>query len=223
MSTLLEDLYSRNFRPKTILDVGANAGGWSTKAKKVFPEADCYLIEPLLEMEEQLKKFCFKNPGSKYFLYGAGSKNETLYLTLGGENLAGSNLSFGESEALKNQNKQRQIQVITLDSLIESNELPFPDFVKVDVQGFELEALKGGQKLFEKAEVFILETNFFEFMKGMPLVHEVILYMSERGFVVYDFPGFLRRPYDGALAQMDVCFVKRNGILRSSNLWFKQN
>ena len=43
--------------------------------------------------------------------------------------------------------------------------------------------------------------------------------MAERDYVIYDFPGFLRRPFDGALAQMDVCFVKRNGILRHSNEW----
>jgi len=219
MRNLLKDLHLRGFKPKNIVDIGANNGEWSKLAKKIFKDADFFLIDPLKEVETDLSDFCKVNPGSKYFIYGVGSKNEKKYLTLGGVNLTGSNLMFGENELLKKVNEQREIQVITLDSLLENGELPLPDFVKVDIQGFELEALKGGEKLFQITEVFIIETNFFEFMKGVPLAHEVIIYMAEKGYVIYDFPGFLRRPFDGALAQMDVCFVKKNGILRNSDSW----
>ncbi|MBK9332787.1 MAG: FkbM family methyltransferase [Ignavibacteria bacterium] len=219
MRKLLKDLYLRGFKPKNIVDIGANNGEWSKLAKKIFKNSDFFLIDPLKEMEIDLSDFCKVNPGSKYFLYGVGSKNEKKFLTLGGVNLTGSNLMFEENELLKKVNEQREIQIITLDSLLENGELPLPDFVKVDIQGFELEALKGGEKLFQITEVFIIETNFFEFMKGVPLAHEVIIYMAEKGYVIYDFPGFLRRPFDGALAQMDVCFVKKNGLLRKSNSW----
>jgi len=219
MRKLLKDLYSRKFRPRKIADIGANEGKWSKMTKEIFKDADFYLIEPLLEMETKLNEFCKSNPGSKYFLYGAGSKKEKLYLTLGGDNLTGSNLVYEENEFLKKANEQREIQIITIDSLIENKEMSVPDFVKMDIQGFELEALKGGEKLFQNTEVFIIETNFFEFMKGVPLAHEIILFMAEKGYVIYDFPGFHRRPYDGALAQMDICFVKSDGLLRDSNKW----
>jgi len=221
MSTLLSDLYERNFRPASIIDIGANNGAWSRMAKKFFKDSDFYMIEPLTEMEESLAEFCKNNPGSKYFICGAGKQEETLYLTVGGENLTGSNFVFGENEFLKKESKQRPVQIKTMDSLIENGEINPPEFVKMDIQGFELEALNGGQKLFDKADVFILETNCFEFMKGVPLVHEVVLYFAERDFVIYDFPGFLRRPYDGALAQMDICFVRKDCFLRDTNLWDK--
>ncbi|MBK8552996.1 MAG: hypothetical protein IPL53_18815 [Ignavibacteria bacterium] len=45
--------------------------------------------------------------------------------------------------------------------------------------------------------------------------------MSNKGYEVYDFSGFLRRPLDKALGQADVCFVKKDGILRTSNRWRK--
>ena len=101
MSTLLSDLYERNFRPASIIDIGANNGAWSRMAKKFFKDSDFYMIEPLTEMEESLAEFCKNNPGSKYFICGAGKQEETLYLTVGGENLTGSNFVFGENEFLK--------------------------------------------------------------------------------------------------------------------------
>jgi hypothetical protein len=53
----------------------------------------------------------------------------------------------------------------------------------------------------------------------MPIFHEVIAFMAERGYFAYDFPGFLRRPYDGALGQVDICFAKHDGVLRTTNRW----
>ena len=70
-------------------------------------------------------------------------------------------------------------------------------------------------------EIFILETALFEFTKGRPLLSEIVIFMREKGYEIYDLCGFLRRPYDGAMAQIDVCFAKHDGILRNSNAWVK--
>src|SRR6266436_4167158 len=90
----------------------------------------------------------------------------------------------------------------------DSEKRQIPDLVKLDVQGFELEALKGATQLFGRTEVFIMET---------PVFHEVVQFMADRGYLTYDFPGFLRRPRDGALGQCGVCFVRENSPLRESS------
>lgn len=54
---------------------------------------------------------------------------------------------------------------------------------------------------------------------GQPLAREVITYLGERGYELYDVPGFPRRPSDGALGQMDLAFAREKGILRSSSEW----
>lgn len=216
--SLLYDLKFRNLNCRIILDVGAHSSEWARITKLVFPESEMYLIEPLAEMEENLKKFCLDFPGSKYFLNGAGAKEEILFLTAG-DILEGANFLQKENEFLKGSNSQREIKVITIDSLIEKKQMEIPDIVKLDIQGFELEALKGAELLFGKTEVFILEVSFFEFIEGTPIFSEVVAFMAQRGYEVFDFPGFLRRPFDNALGQMDICFVKRNGFIRASNKW----
>lgn len=220
---LLEDILDRGVNFKYILDVGANLGEWTRMAKEVFPDSVIYMIEPLSEMESNLKKICEEFPGTKYFPNGAGSKIENHVMTTWGDDLAGANCLVVENEYLKSINKQRIIPIITIDSLIEKGEIEIPELAKLDIQGYELEALKGATKLFGKTEVFILEASLFEFTSGNPILSEVIIFMAEKGYEIYDLPGFLRRPYDGALAQIDVCFAKRDGILRASNSWVKIN
>ena len=215
---LFKELRRKGLICNFILDVGAHSSEWIRTAMKAYPEATVYLIEPLEEMEDKLKQFCRDFPKSKYFLNGAGAKEENLLLTLSGV-LEGANFLENKSNHLRSVNKQREVKIITIDSLIEKKEIEIPDMVKLDIQGFELEALKGASLLFGKTEVFILEVSFFEFIKGTPIFSDVIRFMSDRGYEAYDFPSFLRRPFDNALGQIDICFVKRNGYLRSSDDW----
>ena len=221
LGKVLGGVKERGINCKNILDVGANMADWSTIAKSYFPEANIYMIEPLSEMEPYLKAFCEKHPGSKYFLNGAGSKIKTHVLTNWGDDFAGANCLVKENTNLKSMNKQRDILMVTIDSLIEEGKMPVPELVKMDVQGFEIEALKGATKLLGQTELFILESSLFKFSQPVPLMSELISFMIPHGYEIYDFAGYLRRPYDGALGQVDICFAKRDGILRSSNLWAK--
>jgi len=220
MQKLLEDLKFRGLNCKSILDVGANRGDWSRMAKLVYPEAKFCLIEPQTEMEEDLKSFCNGSANSIYIMAGAGPVNEKKYLTVW-DDLAGSSFLPKEDDALKGSGKQRVIDMVAIDEIIGPGKFDVPELVKLDIQGFEIEALKGAGKLFGQTEAFILEVSLFSFsdVPGMPVFADIINFMLERDYVVYDFPGFSRRPLDGALAQCDICFVKRNGFLRSSNDW----
>ena len=82
------------------------------------------------------------------------------------------------------------------------------------MQGAELKVLDGAKKVLEDTELVILEASLFQFYKDGPQFYDVITYMKERGFVVYDFCNGHNRPFDGALAQIDVVFVKENGPFR---------
>lgn len=220
MDYLLEDLKKRGLECNSILDIGANRTSWSRMAKNVFPTANFCLIEPQVEMKSHLELFCQQFANSCYFLVGAGAKKDILTLTIW-DDLYGSSFLPKKDENLILQNKQREVEIITIDSLIESKQIKLPELIKLDIQGFELEALKGATTTFGKTEIYIMEVSLFSFsdVPGMPIFSDVINFMLERGYVLYDFAGFLRRPLDGALGQCDICFVKEDGFLRKSNDW----
>lgn len=220
----LEDIKTRCFSPRLILDVGANRGDWTRMAKDVFPEASFLLIEPQIEMRQSLNDLCSEFEDISWIEAGAGSKEGRLVQTIW-DDLAGSSFLPNVDENLLQTGRQREVDIVTIDSLLVRRNLDIPDLVKLDIQGFELEALRGATSLFGKTELFTMEVSLFPFddVPGMPIVREVIEFMGERGYEVYDILGYLRRPFDGALGQVDLAFAKREGILRQSNKWIRDS
>lgn len=216
MEFLLESLKRQGFSPNSILDVGANQGEWSRTAKAIFPSARCFLIEPQIEMQPDLDKFCQDFPESRWLLAGAGAEIGELTLTVW-DDLAGS--SFLPSQTNPDTANQRTVPIVTIDQLLNDQKLSMPQLVKLDIQGYELEALKGATQLFGQVEVFILEVSLFAFLPGQPIFDQVIAFMRDRSYLVYDFPGFSRRPLDRALGQCDVCFVRADSFLRANPSW----
>ncbi|MEE9439646.1 MAG: FkbM family methyltransferase [Saprospiraceae bacterium] len=213
MVSFLEAVKLRGWSCNNIMDVGAHRADWSRMAQGVFPNSKFCLIEPLREMEEHLISFCKDFQDSTYILKGVGAKKNIKTLTLG-KRLDGSSFVPEIGSPYFAENEKRIIDVITIDSLLHSMTTPMPDIIKLDIQGYELEALKGATKTFGHTELFILEVSLYPFYgKENPVLHEVIQFMLERDYLVYDLAGFLRKPINGTLAQLDICFVKKEGIL----------
>jgi len=215
----LEDLRARGFMPRGIIDVGAHRGDWTRLALSIFPGVPAILIEPQDEMDEPLGALIEATQNCRRIKAGAGREPGELVQTIW-EDYAGSSFLPPADSALAAQGRQRRTPIVTLDQVLAEAGAPFePDLVKLDIQGFELEALAGGESLFGRVEVFIIETSLIQFYPNNPTMDEVIAFMRQRDYVVYDLPGFGRRPSDGALGQVDVAFVKKNGRFRLSTQW----
>jgi FkbM family methyltransferase len=217
MPCFLEDIAARGFHPGTILDVGANKADWSRIAVEFFPDASYLLIEPQREMAPFLEQFCRDYPKASHVEAGAGATPGELVLTVW-DDLQGSSLLPAENVPGAIDKERRKIKIVTIDSLYEQGSA-LPDLVKLDIQGFELEALKGAQKLFGHTELFILEVSLFDTMPHQPVISDVVIFMAQRGYEVYEIPGYMRRPVDAALGQVDLAFARKDGFLRKSREW----
>ena len=103
--------------------------------------------------------------------------------------------------------KRLKKTLITLDALLEAyKDFQQLDFLKLDVQGYELEILKGASALLQHTEFVLMETSFIPINQGCPLILEVMAFMDSRGFRTIDFCSQVRRK-DGTLWAADLLFV----------------
>lgn len=218
MRTFFEFLRERGFSPSSAVDVGAHRGHWTAMFKEVFPACELLLVEPQPELAADLDAICHRLPGLTWVQTAVGAREETRLQTIW-EDLQGSSFLPRPDAARAAAGEQRPARVARLDDLLSRWGARVPDLVKLDVQGFELEVLAGCPSIFGKTEVFILETSLYAFLDDIPLLREVIQFMAERGYEIYDIAGQIRRPIDGALGQLDIAFARRSGFLRRHDLW----
>lgn len=213
----LRHLARCGLRPRCVLDVGANEGKWARAAAEVFPAARLVLIEPQEEMRPRLEAFCAAHPSARHVPAGAAAESGHAVQTIW-DDFAGSSFLPPPDDALLRAGRQRTTPMVTIDSVFAS-EPHLPELVKLDVQGYELEALKGANRLFGRTEVFVLEVSLIAGTPGTPELSDVVEFMRARGYVGYDVCGYLRRPLDAALGQFDLAFARADGLLRRDRRW----
>jgi hypothetical protein len=111
------------------------------------------------------------------------------------------------------------IQTRTLDSLLQEKQFPLPDLLKLDVQGHEMEVLKGASAALSHAGICLLEVTLLDLGDQYPLLLEMLSFMDAKGFQAYDISQFIRRPFDKALFQLDMFFVKKDSSLIADKRW----
>lgn len=202
------------WKPELVVDVGAAFGEWSKCCYKKFSAAQYLLLEPLAEYQQSLKKLKNTYSNINFVLKAANSTQGSFAFNVHTD-LVGSSLNT-EVEGPKVDGVQRHVECTTLDSVVKEYCFNTKScLLKIDVQGSELEVLKGATELLKNTQVIILECSLFKSFSGGPDVYEVIRYMQSLGFVLYDIAGVLYRPYDNALCQADLVFVPEESVFRA--------
>lgn len=200
----------RSIRIGTLIDVGANIGQFSLLTRTLHPRAIIHGFEPLRLMADRYEQLF------------AGDSLTTLHRTAAGEMAAETEINVSgrpDSSSLlpisarqedifpgTAQASVEKIRVVRIDDVLADAGLPGPVVIKLDVQGYELAALKGMPRILETASHVYVEVSFLELYSGQPLAHEIIAWLAERDFILagaYN-PTFTD---DGAAVQADLLFA----------------
>jgi len=105
--------------------------------------------------------------------------------------------------------KEVPVKVARLDGLSDQLAIVEPLLVKIDVQGYELHVLRGGEQTIRRAEAVIVETSFQPLYQGGPLFSDVFQLLTGWGFMYQGALAALEAPASGAQLQEDSLFVRR--------------
>lgn len=170
-----------------ILEAGAHIGRDTVKMAKLWPHAQIYAFEPVPELYEQLKinTAQFSNVATFNMALAQKSGNAIFYKSSGRSTATSSLLAPQEylNEMPGTFFEHIEVPTIDLDSWASVNNVTKIDLMWLDMQGGELDALKGAQKLIPTVTAIYTEVNFVERYKGNPLYTQIKQWLYEHGFV----------------------------------------
>jgi len=198
--------------PVTIIDIGGSRGQFILESIRCFPQAEIFSFEPI--------PHCFAELVTLSQQY---TKIHPSNFALSDESgLAEFNLSsFDDSSSFQKMrdehceawphsaiNKLIMVEKRRLDDLIQIEDLLGPVFVKIDVQGHELQVIRGGRKTISSSQRVMIEWNIADLYEGQPKFDEIYDEMKSMGFCLDEMISPLRHPKTGELMSVDLIFYK---------------
>lgn len=198
---------------ETVIDIGANRGQFSLAVRRWAPGAQVVAFEPL------------SGPAARFRGVFRGDSRVTLHQAAIGPEAGEATIHVSaadDSSSLLPISKVQQrlfpatgeirtetIRVGRLADFVSAKEIAGPALLKLDVQGYELEALRGCEDLLECFACVYVECSFVELYSGQALADDVIAWLRERGFRL---SGVYNISYDknGKAIQGDFLFVHAN-------------
>lgn len=174
-----------------VVDVGANHGDFAQAASTVFPDAKVLLIEPLPNLQSELKNRCISH-NEHWFLENcaAGQHAGTAMLEIDPtDDTIGSLAGFSEEYRQANPYAAAAgtigCNVKRLDQILAEREIKSVDLVKIDVEGFEFEVLKGLRDSLSSVRAIIVEVSLVRVAsEEVDPLSAMIKYLTDNGFVI---------------------------------------
>ena len=86
-----------------------------------------------------------------------------------------------------------EVTTVSLDRFVRDNGLGAVDFVKIDVQGAELDVFQGGADVLRNMLLLVSEVEFVPMYRGQPLFGDVDAWLREHGMMFHKFLGMAGR------------------------------
>lgn len=207
----LEKLFLE-FNPDNIViyDIGSSVLHWSQNAKNIWKNSKIYLFDGMTEMKLFYDEYNSKN--NTTYEYNVGVLCDEDYKRISfyqNDEFSGGNSYYKEighhdSDKIFTEKNIKQKIGMKLETIVKIKNIPAPDLIKIDVQGAELDILKGSMKIINNAKFLIVELQHTEYNKGAPLCKQTCDFLIENGWEVY------AEKFSNNGPDADWCFINKN-------------
>lgn len=197
----------------TVVDVGANVGQFSLLVRALHPDAQIVAFEPLPDAAERYRQV-FQND-TKTVLHEAAISPErgtaTMHISASADSSSLLPISDRQSELFPGTEEvgTTDVEVGPLDAFVTPDQVGAPAMLKIDVQGFELEVLRGSAALLPAFSYVYVEASFEALYEDQALFDDVAAFLKQQGFVEAGRYN-VAHTADGAPIQADFLFHRDN-------------
>lgn len=178
----LWDLKQEGVRPQVVYDIGACVLHWTREAINVWPNAHYYAFEAMSEVAPLYEHFGISH--NLGVLSDQDDKPVKFYQNLSSP-FGNSYYKENEEESVPGIYDESHAQVkvaMTVDTIVKQAGWPIPDMVKIDVQGAEIDILRGATETLKMCRDLIIEVQHREYNLGAPQKDEVFAFLESLGF-----------------------------------------
>lgn len=172
----LKSLKKEGFNPSVIYDIGSSVRHWQRIANDIWPDAKIYLFDAYEPYE-----FLYKD-----FEYHIGvlsdTDNRIVNFYQSGIHVGGNSYYKEQDNVVFPDHAYVEKKAMTLDTIVATRGFPKPDFVKMDVQGAELDIFNGAQETLKNTKYMVLEAQHVDYNRDAPKYETVISEVENKGW-----------------------------------------
>ncbi len=197
---------------RTVVDIGANRGQFALAARQWAPKAQVIAFEPLNAPASIFRRIFTADSHVVLYQTAIGPESTTRHMHVSARDDSSSLLPISSLQTAMFPGTEEvavaEVRVAPLDEFVSPADLQPPAMLKLDVQGFEFDALRGCESLLGHFEWIYCECSFVELYSGQKMAWEIIDWLSAKGFYL---AGMFNSTYDhrGQAVQADFLFSRK--------------
>lgn len=205
-SILLSDI-------RAVVDIGANRGQFSLAVRHWIPKASVIAFEPLPAPASIFRRVFLGDDRVILHQAAIGPCSEQRTMHIAARDDSSSLLPISSAQAAMfpgtGEVATADVRVGPLEEFVSVDALGSPAMLKLDVQGFEYEALLGCESLLSYFSWVYCECSFVELYSGQKLASDVIGWLASKDF---ELKGIYNPAYDrcGKIIQADFLFGRKS-------------
>ena len=209
---MISDLVDQGVLPSTVIDVGANVGQFAVASAKLFSNITVHSFEPNPACVSELKTNVARLRNVLVYPIALGDRESDVDFHVNSHSHSSSilPLAISHRDAFPDAREVDtiQVKVSTLDIIFSGIELVAPVLLKLDVQGYEAQALRGAVETLKRVDFVVLEASFRPMYQGEVLFVDIIRLMEGYGFSFLRPIGWLPDPHKREILQIDALFQR---------------